>query len=402
MSNVAPRIFLSYCHADISKARKIEEDLGSTEIELVRDERALGYTDDIESYMKKIRTTDYALIIVSDAFLHSTNCMFEIHEFLKDENHQDRVLPVILKDYTDGEIERKGADIYTPEGAATYVKYWEDREATLRKQLEGLDISNLRHFARELTLIQSITKTVADFIFLLRRIKHVNFDELLNREYRDILEKVGFAGITTGDIRRARSLYSQAIGQVNLQRRLDYLTQALELYPSYVDALNKRAQVYDEMKNYENAKKDYDKALSIAPERAALYISRSYTFIRTEKYEEALKDLEKALSLEPHHKEAFNNRADVYRRLGKYDAAIKDAEKALELDPSFDLAYATLAEIAASQGNREEFFANLSKAVDLGFPLHKYSFDDVYSQFENDERYGKLLQLSEEHNQRFI
>ncbi len=106
--------------------------------------------------------------------------------------------------------------------------------------------------------------------------------------------------------------------------------------------------------------------------------------------------------MEPHHKEAFNNRADVYRRLGKYDAAIRDAQKALELDQNFDLAYATLAEIAASQGNREDFFANLSKSVDLGFPLHKYSFDDVYSQFEDDERYEKLLQLSKERNQRFI
>ena len=181
MSNIAPRVFLSYCHADASKARKIEEDLDSTGIDIVRDERALGYSKDIESYMKMIRTTDYALVLVSDAFLHSANCMFEIHEFLKDENHRDRVLPVILKDYVDEGIGKKGADIYMPEGAATYVKYWEERETTLRKQLAGIDISNLMHFARELTLIQSITKTVADFIFLLRRIKHVNFDELLNK-----------------------------------------------------------------------------------------------------------------------------------------------------------------------------------------------------------------------------
>ncbi|WP_157679874.1 TIR domain-containing protein [Nitrosococcus watsonii] len=75
MSNVAPRIFLSYCHADASKVRKIKEDLGCSSIELIRDERALGYTEDIESYMKKIRTTDYALVIVSDVFLYSTNCI---------------------------------------------------------------------------------------------------------------------------------------------------------------------------------------------------------------------------------------------------------------------------------------------------------------------------------------
>jgi hypothetical protein len=216
MSHQAPKVFVSYCHADMTKVRKIEEDLGSAGVELVCDERALGYTDDLESYMKKIRATNYALILVSDSFLRSTNCMFEVHEFLKDETHQDRVLPVILNTYIDDGVERKGAQIYTTDGAAEYVSYWQNREAVLREQLKGLDISNLAHFARELSLIQSITKTVADFIFLLRRIKHVNFDDLLNREYRDILEKIGFPGIGTGDIRRARSLYSQAIGQVRL------------------------------------------------------------------------------------------------------------------------------------------------------------------------------------------
>ena len=188
--------------------------------------------------------------------------------------------------------ERKGADIYSAFGAAEYVRYWQEREATLRKQLEGLDISNLMHFARELSLIQSITKTVADFIFLLRGIKHVNWDDLANREYRDILEKVGYGDVSTGQIRRARSLYSQAIAEVNLDRRLDYLHKAIQTFPSYVDALNKRGQVYDELKDYGNALLDYNRALEIAPDRAAVYISRSYTYIRQDKLEDALRDLE--------------------------------------------------------------------------------------------------------------
>lgn len=142
--------------------------------------------------------------------------------------------------------------------------------------------------------------------------------------------------------------------------------------------------------------------MTIALERAALYISRSYPFIRTKQYDEAIKDLEKALTLEQNHKEAFNNRRDVYRRLGRYPDAVRDVHRALEIDPSFDLAYATLAEIAAAQGNRDEFLTQLSKAVDLGVPLHKYSFDDVYAQFKDDERFGKLLQLSRERNRRFI
>jgi tetratricopeptide (TPR) repeat protein len=386
----------------MSKALKIEEDLAVTDLDLVRDERALGYTEDLESYMKKIRATDYALILVSDAFLRSTNCMFEIHEFLKDDSHQQRVLPVILKDYEDGGVKRKGARIYAPEDAAEYVRYWQDREALLRKHLKGLDISNLTHFARELALIQSVTKTVADFIFLLRKIKHVSFADLVTSEYRDILEKVGYGDVGTAQVRKARSLYSQAIAEVNLERRLEFLTKALQTYPSYVDALNKRGQVYDELRQYDKALIDYNRAVNIAPGRAALFISRSYTFIRQADYFNALADLEMALSLDPNHKEAFNNRADVHRRLGKLGEAVQDARRSLAIDPDFDLAHATLAEVAATEGQAEEFFTHLTRAVDLGFPLHKYSFDSVYEQFTNDDRFGKLLELSRERNQRFI
>lgn len=321
MPETTTKIFISYCHAHMSKALKIEEDLAVTDLDLVRDERALGYTEDLESYMKKIRATDYALILVSDAFLRSTNCMFEIHEFLKDDSHQQRVLPVILKDYEDGGVKRKGARIYAAEDAAEYVRYWQDREALLRKHLKGLDISNLTHFARELALIQSVTKTVADFIFLLRKIKHVSFADLVTSEYREILEKVGYGDVGTAQVRKARSLYSQAIAEVNLERRLEFLTKALQTYPSYVDALNKRGQVYDELRQCDKALIDYNRAVNIAPGRAALFISRSYTFIRQADYFNALADLEMALSLDPNHKEAFNNRADVHRRLGKLGEA---------------------------------------------------------------------------------
>lgn len=107
MQKTAPKIFISYCHADMSKALKVEEDLSATELTLVRDERALGYTEDLESYMKKIRSTDFALILVSDAFLRSTNCMFEVHEFLKDESQRERVLPVIVKSYKEGDVGTK-------------------------------------------------------------------------------------------------------------------------------------------------------------------------------------------------------------------------------------------------------------------------------------------------------
>jgi tetratricopeptide (TPR) repeat protein len=397
-----PKIFISYCHADISKARRIEADLQGLDFELVRDERSLHYTEDLESYMKRIRATDYALILVSDAFLRSVNCMYEVHEFLKNEDHQRTVLPVILKDYDESGTSKKGAQIYTDEGATEYIRYWQNKEISFRRTLKGIDPSNLQYLSRQLALIQSITKTVSEFIFLLRRIKHVNFDDLILRGYKDVLGKLGYEDLDTATIRRARSYYSQAIAETNLERRVFYLSKAIDIFPQYVDALNKRGQAYDEQQKYTEALKDYDNALAVAPDHAAVHISRSYSLIRLTRYDEALRDLDTAARREPNHKEIYNNRADVYRRLNRFPEAIQDVKRALKIDPDFDLAYATLAEVEAVQGNDEAFFRNIARAVDLGFPLHKYAFDEVYGPFKNDSRFKELVERSVSANQRFI
>ncbi|MDL1971552.1 MAG: toll/interleukin-1 receptor domain-containing protein [Candidatus Desulfofervidaceae bacterium] len=119
-----PRIFISYCHKDIKKVRKIDADLSILEeIEIIRDERKLSFTDNIISYMKLIRKCDYVLVLVSDSFLKSTACMFEIFEFFKDEDYKKRILPVIIEN----------ARIYDHQDIIEYIKYWENKERELRQ-----------------------------------------------------------------------------------------------------------------------------------------------------------------------------------------------------------------------------------------------------------------------------
>lgn len=397
-----PKIFLSYCHANISKARKIESDLSVLNIEIVRDERALKYTEDIESYMQTIRVCDYAIVLVSDAFLKSVACMFEVNEFFKDENHRNRILPVIIKTYSEGNATKHGAMIYRNEDVAGYVRYWQNQEKQVRSSMKGLDIANISHLSMELSLIQSITKTVSEFIFLLKKTKHVSFDDLIKNNYSDLLTKIGYEETGLNNIRKARSLYSQAIAEVTLEKRLSFLNKAIDLDPFYAEALNKRGQVYDELKKFDDAIKSYNRAIEIHPYKAASYISRSYAFIRKEEIKEALTDLDMAISLEPFRKEAYNNRADAYRRIRKYHEAITDCQKALEIDPEFDLAYATLAEIAAAQHIDPEFYNYIEKAVKLGFPLHKYAFDNVYEKYKEQKIFQELIELSERTNKRFI
>lgn len=394
MATQKPKIFISYNHTDKKLAQTIEEDVSITDYEIIRDERDLKYTEDIESFMKKIRRCDFALILVSDRFLKSVACMYEMAEFLKDENSFDRILPIVIADYKqEGEL-KKGADIYTTEGLTNYIAYWEDEEKKLREQLERLDISNLSNLAKELSHIIQIQKLIGDFIFLLRKIKHINQEDLKNSSYKDLLERIGFGKRTLNDLKLSASYFGRAMSEFNPEKRIKHLDKSIELNPFSDRAFDQKGRALDNLKRYEEAIEAYNSAISINLNIGAYFVNRSYSYIRIGDFALALNDANKAIELNPNERMSYNNRADIYRRLNKFTLAIQDIEQALNIEPSFDLAYATLAEIYAAQGKKVEFHINLKKSVELGFPLFRYSFDEIYKDFESDTSFKELVELS--------
>ncbi len=91
--------------------------------------------------MKSIRRTDYAILLISDAFLKSANCMFEVMELLKDEDYKKRILPILIGDVS---LNNSLARLH-------YVKYWENEIEKLNKSIKSLNnISNIDGLIEEL------------------------------------------------------------------------------------------------------------------------------------------------------------------------------------------------------------------------------------------------------------
>ena len=91
-------IFLSYAQANDETVKRIDDDLQVAGITLIKDIRDLKSYESIKDYMKRIRQTDFVLLIISDAYLNSRNCMYEILELVKDEDYKDKIIPIILAD----------------------------------------------------------------------------------------------------------------------------------------------------------------------------------------------------------------------------------------------------------------------------------------------------------------
>lgn len=140
------RIFLSYCHRDSDIADLIEERLLphiSRNFTISRDVRDVKYKGSFRKFMQAIREHEYVLMILSDRYMKSLNCMYEMLEVFKDSNYGKKLLFLVisdadrqyLKESTDESI---AADIYTTEGRTKYMLFWKEEQRKISEQIERI------------------------------------------------------------------------------------------------------------------------------------------------------------------------------------------------------------------------------------------------------------------------
>ena len=90
-------IFLSYCWNDSNEADKIYDYFkNSQNIELHRDAIDIEKWGSIKEYMQSISNMDYAILLISDSYLKSANCMYEVLEVMRDRYYRDRIFPAVI------------------------------------------------------------------------------------------------------------------------------------------------------------------------------------------------------------------------------------------------------------------------------------------------------------------
>ncbi|HEC56454.1 MAG TPA: tetratricopeptide repeat protein [Candidatus Syntrophoarchaeum butanivorans] len=117
-------------------------------------------------------------------------------------------------------------------------------------------------------------------------------------------------------------------------------------------------------KNFENSIKAYSTSLGLN-EHAKAYYNRGLVYAEQEKYDEAIKDFDKAIELNPDDAEAYHNRGIAYTKLGEYDEAIKDFDKAIELNPDDAEAYHNRGNAYARLGEYERAREDMLHAGNL-------------------------------------
>lgn len=181
-------VFISYAWGDEREqiVNAIDKSLQARGMKIVRDKRDLEYKGSIKEFMERIGRGDCIIVVVSDKYLKSPNCMFELVEIADNKLFENRIFPVVLAD----------ADIYRPIKQLQYIKFWEDQIRELKEFLKTVDPTNLQGIYEQLNLydrirdnISRLTNILSDMNSLMPDMhRESDFDSL----YTAIEKRMGF------------------------------------------------------------------------------------------------------------------------------------------------------------------------------------------------------------------
>lgn len=173
------RIFLSYSWEDTADANQLDNLFARFQIRLTRDIRDLTYNTNIHRFMDTLKQHDKLILLVSDSYLRSVNCMYEASQVLE---MQEKTVILLKKD----------TRLFGIEDKAALINFWQNKLQTIL-QMDPL------LYRQELADTQIACQTIGAFVDYIKQDNRMNVETLdfdvlienlqLNKSYPTIVTK---------------------------------------------------------------------------------------------------------------------------------------------------------------------------------------------------------------------
>ncbi len=177
------QVFISYAWGGESElvANEVEQVFQQHGIDLVRDKTDLGFKGLIREFMQKIGQGNLVVLIISDKYLKSKNCMFELMEVERKGEFFDRIFPIVLPD----------ANIYDSLGILNYLKYWDQKIKDLNASAKELDnLADTRKVQEDINLYTDIRGAIDDLAGKLSNMNTLTVEIMRAKAYQPLLESL--------------------------------------------------------------------------------------------------------------------------------------------------------------------------------------------------------------------
>ncbi|MEM9218584.1 MAG: COR domain-containing protein [Cyanobacteria bacterium P01_F01_bin.150] len=179
-------VFISYAwknekHPDLENiVDKIDKTFEAQGITLIRDKRNLGFKGRIKEFMEQIGRGNAVVVIISDKYLKSENCMFELVEIAANGDFYDRIFPIVLAD----------AQIYAPVERIDYVVHWEEKIEKLDSAIKRVGSANLQGFRESIDLYTRIRGAIADLTDTLKDMNTLTPDIHTDSGFAELIKAI--------------------------------------------------------------------------------------------------------------------------------------------------------------------------------------------------------------------
>ncbi|PWB55993.1 MAG: hypothetical protein C3F13_02730 [Anaerolineales bacterium] len=175
-------VFLSYAWGDENEiiVNELDQEFQKRNINIIRDKRDLGFKGDINKFMKNIGRGNAIILVISDKYLKSPNCCFELVQIAENGKFADRIFPIILND----------AKIYDPIDRAQYVEYWEKKKHELDEVMKRVSSDNMQGFREDIDLYTKIRIMLPELMNILKTMNTLTASLHQTSGFSEILEAV--------------------------------------------------------------------------------------------------------------------------------------------------------------------------------------------------------------------
>jgi internalin A len=134
-------IYISYAWGDAQErgtsreaiVNRLHDALSAEGYTLKRDKMDLGYKGLISEFVQEIGRGHCIVVVISDKYLKSPFCMYELLEISKNPHFRDRICPIVLGD----------AKVRSLPDRLEYVAYWKEEATRIEQLIERVGIKSL-------------------------------------------------------------------------------------------------------------------------------------------------------------------------------------------------------------------------------------------------------------------
>jgi tetratricopeptide (TPR) repeat protein len=152
------------------------------------------------------------------------------------------------------------------------------------------------------------------------------------------------------------------------------LSHATEVDPSCGPAWGARATQYARLRRWDKAVADYSKLLELNPQNAAALSGRGDAHFQLRQWDEAAEDYTRLVAMSPSNSSAWLGRGAARSNAGRYAGAVEDYTRAIEASPAYGLAWHNRGLALARLSRWDRAAADHARALEL-VPLDDWKND---------------------------